>query len=122
MALKEQYLSQFPEDSLFEVYGSTELGVNCVLEPADQRRKPGSCGRPAPFVELVLFDDDGNVVEGIGPEHTGELFVRSWATFTTCYKAQEKYEADRRSAGTPSATSPTATTRASSTSATARRT
>ena len=96
MALKEQYLSQFPEDSLFEVYGSTELGVNCILEPADQRRKPGSCGRPAPFVELVLFDDDGNVVEGVGPEHAGELFVRSSATFTTYYKAQEKYEADRR--------------------------
>ena len=96
MALKEQYLSHFPEDSLFEVYGSTELGVNCILEPADQRRKPGSCGRPAPFVELVLFDDDGNVVEGTGPERTGELFVRSSATFTTYYKAEEKYEADRR--------------------------
>ena len=43
-ALKEQYLADFPEDSLWEVYGSTELGVDTVLAPKDQRRKPGSCG------------------------------------------------------------------------------
>ena len=96
MALKQQYLAHFPADSLFEVYGSTELGVNCVLEPADQLRKPGSCGKPAPHVDLVLFDDDGAVVDGVGPEHPGELYVRSSATFTTYYKAEEKYEADRR--------------------------
>ena len=96
MALKEQYLAHFPAESLFEVYGSTELGVNCVLEPADQVRKPGSCGKAAPYVDLALFDDDGNTVDGVGPEHPGELFVRSSATFTTYYKAEEKYEADRR--------------------------
>ena len=96
MALKEQYLAHFPAESLFEIYGSTELGVNCVLEPHDQLRKPGSCGQPAPFVEIVLFDDEGMVVDGIGPEHPGELYVRSSATFTTYYKADEKYEADRR--------------------------
>ncbi len=96
MALKESYLADFPEDSLFEVYGSTELGVNCILEPADQRRKPGSCGKAAPEVEVALFDDDGNVVDGIGPDHTGELFVRAESVFETYYKAQEKYDADKR--------------------------
>ena len=54
-ALKEAYLASFPEDSLWEVYGSTELGVNSILEPKDQRRKQGSCGRPAPTVELKLL-------------------------------------------------------------------
>ena len=44
-ALKQMYLADFPADSLFEVYGSTELGVNTVLEPKDQLRKPGSCGK-----------------------------------------------------------------------------
>ena len=43
-ALKQAYLADFPPDSLWEVYGSTELGINCVLEPRDQLRKPGSCG------------------------------------------------------------------------------
>ncbi|MEC7384289.1 MAG: AMP-binding protein, partial [Actinomycetota bacterium] len=35
-ALKQQYLSHFPAHSLFEVYGSTELGVNTILRPEDQ--------------------------------------------------------------------------------------
>ena len=30
-ALKELYLANFPEDSLWEVYGSTELGVDTGL-------------------------------------------------------------------------------------------
>ena len=30
-SLKERYLADFPEDSLWEVYGSTELGVDTVL-------------------------------------------------------------------------------------------
>ena len=76
-ALKQQYVADFPPESLFEVYGSTELGVNTILRPEDQLRKPGSCGKEAPMVEIRLYDDDGNVVTGTGPEATGELFVRS---------------------------------------------
>ena len=45
-ALKQQYVADFPAGSLFEIYGSTELGVDTVLLPEDQMRKPGSCGRP----------------------------------------------------------------------------
>jgi fatty-acyl-CoA synthase/long-chain acyl-CoA synthetase len=93
-ALKEAYLASFPEDSLWEVYGSTELGVNAILEPKDQRRKQGSCGKPAPTVELKLFDDDGREVTQ--PHVPGELFVRSKTVFTTYYKAHDKYEEDRR--------------------------
>jgi fatty-acyl-CoA synthase/long-chain acyl-CoA synthetase len=76
-------------------YGSTELGVNCILEP-NQLRKPGSCGRPAPAVEVCLFDDDGNVVDGIGPDHPGELFVRSPSVFADYYKQHDRYLADNR--------------------------
>jgi fatty-acyl-CoA synthase/long-chain acyl-CoA synthetase len=95
-ALKKMYLAYFPEDSLFEVYGSTELGVNCVLRPEDQLRKPGSCGQPSPMVEIKLFDDDGNEVTGIGPEHTGELFVKSPSVFADYYKQHDKYMADNK--------------------------
>jgi fatty-acyl-CoA synthase/long-chain acyl-CoA synthetase len=95
-ALKQMYVRDFPPESLFEVYGSTELGVNTVLEPADQPRKPGSCGRPAPGVEVRLFDDDGNEVTGIGPDHPGELFVRSSSVFADYYKQHDKYQADMR--------------------------
>jgi fatty-acyl-CoA synthase/long-chain acyl-CoA synthetase len=93
-ALKELYLSTFPEDSLFEVYGSTELGVNTVLRPEDQRRKRGSCGRPSPGVEIALFDEEGRRIEK--PHAPGELFVRSASVFDTYYKAHEKFEAERR--------------------------
>jgi fatty-acyl-CoA synthase/long-chain acyl-CoA synthetase len=95
-ALKQRYLADFPADSLWEVYGSTELGVNCVLEPQDQLRKPGSCGKPAPLVEVKLFDDDGNEVTGTGPDHPGELFVRSGGVFADYYKAHDRFEADMR--------------------------
>jgi len=95
-ALKQQYLSHFPSESLFEVYGSTELGVNTILRPEDQLRKPGSCGKPSPMVEIRLYDDDGNIVEGTGPEHTGELFVRSPSVFSDYYKQNDKFMEDHR--------------------------
>jgi fatty-acyl-CoA synthase/long-chain acyl-CoA synthetase len=95
-ALKERYLADFPEDSLFEVYGSTELGVNTILLPADQRRKRGSCGQPAPTVEIRLLDDQGGEV--LEPGVPGELYVRSRTVFDTYYKNHDKFEADRRGA------------------------
>jgi long-chain acyl-CoA synthetase len=95
-ALKQQYVRDFPPESLWEVYGSTELGVDTVLEPADQLRKPGSCGKPAPMVDIKLFDDDGVEVTGIGPDHPGELYVRSANVFADYYKQHDKFEADMR--------------------------
>ena len=93
-ALKEAYLQDFPEDSLWEVYGSTELGVDTVLAPQDQRRKPGSCGKPAPGVEIKLFDEnDREVTE---PYQPGELYLRSVQNFQTYYKAQDKFDSGRR--------------------------
>ncbi|MBF2754471.1 MAG: AMP-binding protein [Gammaproteobacteria bacterium AqS3] len=93
-ALKKMYLEHFPAESLYEVYGSTELGINTVLEPEHQLTKPGSCGKPAPGVELFLFDDEGNLITE--PHQPGELFIRSGTIFQTYYKAEEKFEADRR--------------------------
>jgi acyl-coenzyme A synthetase/AMP-(fatty) acid ligase len=92
--LKKRYVEALGDTSLWEVYGSTELGVNTILRPEDQMRKPGSCGAAAPMIELALFDDDGNLVEGVG--EPGELFVRSGYAFDTYYKADEKYEESRR--------------------------
>jgi acyl-CoA synthetase (AMP-forming)/AMP-acid ligase II len=95
-ALKRQYLDVFPPESLFEVYGSTELSINTILLPADQLRKPGSCGKELPKVEIRLYDDDGNVVSDVGPQATGELYVRSGAVFDDYYKQSDKYAEDHR--------------------------
>jgi acyl-CoA synthetase (AMP-forming)/AMP-acid ligase II len=94
MALKQQYLRDFPPDSLWEIYGSTEMGVDTVLEPADHLRKPGSCGKAAPLVEIKLIDDDGNEVTT--PGVPGELYVRSASMFSNYHKAEDKYDEDRR--------------------------
>jgi fatty-acyl-CoA synthase/long-chain acyl-CoA synthetase len=95
-ALKQQYLADFPAESLFEIYGSTELGVNTVLRPEDQLRKPGSCGKEAPMVEIRLYDELGNIVDGTGPDATGEVYVRSAAVFADYYKQHDKFEEDHR--------------------------
>ena len=92
--LKRKYIERLGEGSLWEVYGSTELGVNTVLKPEDQMRKPGSCGQAAPLVEVALFDEEGNRVET--PMEPGELYVRSAGAFDTYYKAEEKYEENKR--------------------------
>jgi fatty-acyl-CoA synthase/long-chain acyl-CoA synthetase len=91
-SLKEEYVKLFPPESLWEVYGSTEMGVNTVLAPPDQLRKPGSCGRPAPAVDVALFDDRRQPITGSNVP--GELFVRSASLFETYYKAHDRYEAD----------------------------
>jgi acyl-CoA synthetase (AMP-forming)/AMP-acid ligase II len=54
-------------------------------------RKPGSCGQPAPGIEIVLFDEDGSRVTGTGPDHPGEVYVRSKGVFDTYYKNDTSY-------------------------------
>ena len=95
-ALKQQYVADFPPESLFEIYGSTELGVDTVLLPQDQMRKPGSCGQPAPGIEIMLVDADGSEVAGTGPGHPGEVFVRSKAVFDAYYKNDAGYVENSR--------------------------
>jgi len=59
---------------LWEFYGATETGINTVLRPEDQLRKPGSCGQAVPGQEIRLAGTDGGeVAEG----EPGELMVRN---------------------------------------------
>src|SRR5436309_6362447 len=59
---------------VWEFYGATETGINTVLRPEDQLRKPGSCGTALPGQEIRLVRADG--AEGAVGE-PGELMVRS---------------------------------------------
>lgn len=73
-ALKQEVIARLGDGFLYEIYGSTELGIATVLRPEDQLRKPGSCGRAYAGVELRVVGDDGaEVPAGVA----GELFVRS---------------------------------------------
>ena len=75
MSVKEAVVRYFGP-VLYEFYGSTELGVNTILKPADVLRKPGSCGQAAPGRELALLDDEGKPVPVGEP---GELYVKRFS-------------------------------------------
>lgn len=73
-ALKQEVVAKLGDHFLYEVYGSTELGIVSVLQPEDQLRKPGSCGRAYGGIGLKVVDDDGGE---LGPGESGELFVNT---------------------------------------------
>ena len=72
-ALKVRAQAAFGE-VLWEFYGATETGINTVLRPEDQLRKPGSCGIAVPGQEIRLVGADGEEVPDGEP---GELMVRN---------------------------------------------
>ncbi|HET7338714.1 MAG TPA: AMP-binding protein [Candidatus Dormibacteraeota bacterium] len=71
-------LKQHAEDAfgqvVWEFYGATETGINTVLRPEDQLRKPGSCGTAVPGQEIRLVRSDGTETAVGEP---GELMVRN---------------------------------------------
>ena len=86
MRVKEAALGYFGA-CLYEFYGSTELGINTILRPEDVLRKPGSCGRAAPNIEIALLDDEGRPVPTGEP---GEVYVRRFrGMFDAYYKNSE---------------------------------
>ena len=123
-ALKQMYVADFPADSLFEVYGSTELGVNThprARGPAAQARLVRQGRRRASRSRCSTTTATWS--RAPGRTQPGELFVRSRPRCSPTTTSSTT--SSRRTSATatrPSATSRTATTRASSTSATARRT
>jgi acyl-CoA synthetase (AMP-forming)/AMP-acid ligase II len=58
---------------VYEFYGATETGIVTVIGPDDLLRKPESCGKPLPGVEIALLDDAGDEVPVGQP---GELWTR----------------------------------------------
>ena len=73
ISLKERCVAYFGE-VLWEFYGATETGINTVLRPEDQLRKPGSAGTPVAGQQIRLVDDEGVEVPVGTP---GEFQVRN---------------------------------------------
>jgi len=86
-ALKQQIIGRFGDAFLFEVYGSTELGVATILEPQDQLRKPGSCGKVYGTVQVKVVREDGSEA---APGEPGELFIRSGLAMDGYHRTNEK--------------------------------
>jgi fatty-acyl-CoA synthase len=77
-----------PELRLWNLYGQTEIApLATVLGPAEQLRKPGSCGRPTLNVETRIVDDQMNDVT---PGEVGEIVHRSPQLLSGYYDAPDK--------------------------------
>jgi acyl-CoA synthetase (AMP-forming)/AMP-acid ligase II len=86
-ALKIEIIEKLGDGFLYEVYGSTELGVDTVLKPEDQLRKPGSCGKPYGGIEMKIAKDDGTDAATNEP---GELFVRTGLAMDGYHRTDEQ--------------------------------
>jgi acyl-CoA synthetase (AMP-forming)/AMP-acid ligase II len=60
-------------DVIYNLYGSTEVGVVSVASPADLRAAPATAGRPPRGTELALLDDHG---QPVARGASGRIFVR----------------------------------------------
>jgi acyl-CoA synthetase (AMP-forming)/AMP-acid ligase II len=86
-ALKQEIVEKLGDGFLYEVYGSTELGIVTVLKPADQLRKPGSCGKVYGGIEVKLVKEDGTDAEVGEP---GELFIRTGLAMDGYHRTEEQ--------------------------------
>ena len=120
-ALKQEIIEKLGDGFLYEVYGSTELGVVTVLAARGPAAQAG-------FVRQAVrrrsrsasSRDDGTDAPTGEP---GELFIRTTLAMDGYHRTERAAHASSTAgSGSRSATSRTSTTRATSTSATARRT
>ncbi len=86
-ALKQEITEKLGDGFLFEVYGSTEMGIITVLKPEDQLRKPGSCGKPYGGIEFRIVKDDGTLAE---PQERGELFMSTGLAMDGYHRTSEQ--------------------------------
>jgi fatty-acyl-CoA synthase/long-chain acyl-CoA synthetase len=93
-SLKEAFVAEFPNCDLWELYGSSELATVTVQAPEDQLRKPGSCGRAAPGVEIILVDEEDRIITE--PDQPGLLYARSDSVYRSYLGDDEAYEKSLR--------------------------
>ena len=65
-------------DTIYNLYGSTEVAYATVASPEDLRAAPGTAGRPPHKTVVRIVDEDGNDVE---PGKTGRIFVGNEMAF-----------------------------------------
>ncbi|HEY7135016.1 MAG TPA: AMP-binding protein [Acidimicrobiia bacterium] len=88
--LKQEVVAKLGDGFLFEVYGSTELGIVTVLKPADQLRKPGSCGQTYGGVGVRIVKEDGTEAPS---GEAGELFINTGLAMDGYHRTEEQLTA-----------------------------
>ena len=69
--VKRRIIELFPPDTIWEYYGMTE-GLATIIQPSEWLAKPGSVGRAAPGIDLVILSEDG---EELKPGEVGLVYV-----------------------------------------------
>ncbi|WP_431952788.1 acyl-CoA synthetase [Nocardia lijiangensis] len=67
-------------DSLYNLYGSTECAVMTVATPEDMRKSPTTAGRAPVGIRIVLLDENRKPITR--PNVTGTIFVDNGFAFT----------------------------------------
>lgn len=75
--LAQQVMDAFG-DTLYNLYGSTEVAWAAIATPEDLRAAPGTAGRPPRGTVVELVDEHDQPVR---PGHTGRIFVGSELLF-----------------------------------------
>ncbi|MFQ5459098.1 MAG: class I adenylate-forming enzyme family protein, partial [Myxococcota bacterium] len=88
-SVKVKTVELFGPDCFYEFYGATETGINTLLGPEDQLRKPGSCGRALAGNEIRIIGEQG---EEVPTGEVGQLYVRNKMLITGYYKNREATE------------------------------
>jgi fatty-acyl-CoA synthase len=65
-------------DTVYNLYGSTEVAYATVATPEDLRAAPGTAGKPPRGTRVRLFDEDGREV---APGEVGRIFVGNEMSF-----------------------------------------
>jgi fatty-acyl-CoA synthase len=66
-------------DVLYNIYASTECGFATIATPEELRSAPGTAGRSPVACEVVLYDEDGQRIDGANTP--GRIFIRSAMRF-----------------------------------------
>jgi fatty-acyl-CoA synthase len=69
--LGTHWMDQFG-DTLYNIYGSTEVAYATIASPQDLREAPGTAGKPPWATVVKIFDEAGNEV---APGGSGRIFV-----------------------------------------------
>ncbi len=71
------WMDQFG-DTLYNIYGSTEVAYATIATPQDLREAPGTAGKPPHATVVRIFDEQGNEVP---PGTSGRIFVGNGILF-----------------------------------------
>jgi fatty-acyl-CoA synthase len=75
--LATEWMDRFG-DTVYNLYGSTEVAYATVATPEDLRAAPGTAGRPPRGTVVRLYDEDGREV---APGEVGRIFVGNEMSF-----------------------------------------